>query len=288
MRFKLRAPFTFDLYRGLQDLTREPFGLTEKLDGDIYQTVLCGILVSVRQTGRKSLEVELDHESSEVRSSITEQLKRKFDFYQDMNAFHEFARRDTNLVQLIDRLAGLTMFQKSTPFEALVTAITDQQLNTSFATTLKRRLITSYGRCWTAGVADLMSFPEPSQLAKLKNNALRSLQYSGAKSRYIIELARGVVSGKYPLQDWSRLGDGTLLEELISIYGVGRWTAEYAAMVGYGRADIVPAADIGLQKAVQRCYGLEHRPTEAEVRDLSESWRPWRGLVTYYLWHGFE
>ena len=288
MRFRLRAPFPFDLYRGLKDLTRQPFGLTEKLEDDIYRTVRKGILVSVRQTGEKTLEVEIGHEKPGVKSAIAEELKLKFGFHQDINAFYEFARRDPKLWDLVNRLVGLTMFQKSTPFEALVTAITDQQLNTTFSAELKRRLITSYGRRWTAGAADLMSFPEPSQLATLRSDTLRPLQYSGSKSRYIIGLARGVVSGDYPLHEWSGLDDEELLERLMSIHGVGRWTAEYAAMVGYGRVDIVPAADIGLQRAVQPCYGFDHRPTEAEVRDLSESWRPWRGLVTYYLWHGFE
>lgn len=288
MRFRLRSPFPFDLYRGLQDLTRQPFGLTERLDGDTYYTLLHGDLVSVRQTGRITLEVELRQENPSIRPPIREELKRRFGLHQNITAFYEFARSDPILERLIGKLPGLTMFQKSTPFEALVTAITDQQLNTAFATRLKRRLITSYGRRWTAGAADLMEFPEPSQLATLRSDALRPLQYSGSKSRCIIGLARDVVSGDYPLQDWSGLDDEGLLEQLMSIHGVGRWTAEYAAMIGYGRVDVVPAADIGLQKAVQRCYRLDHRPTEAEVRDLSQSWRPWRGLATYYLWHGFE
>jgi DNA-3-methyladenine glycosylase II len=68
------------------------------------------------------------------------------------------------------------------------------------------------------------------------------------------------------------------------IRGIGRWTAEYVLLRGLGRWDVLPATDAGLINGVRRAYHLDHRPSPEEITSLSERWRPWRGLATYYLW----
>jgi len=288
-KFTITTQGPFNFYRGLEDLTREPFGLTEQLEKEHYRTILFNRPVTIRQEKKNSnLIVEFDSTNQSMKRQVTKEITRRFGLLQDLNAFYRFAERNPKLIPIIHKLRGLTMFQKSSPFEALVTAITDQQLNVSFATTLKRRLILTYGKRFNHQNIELWAFPSYENLALLKDNALRSLQYSNSKSRYIIQLARGIVAGNYPVDLWSQLDDVNLVQSLIQIYGVGRWTAEYVAMIGYNRCDISPAADLGLQKAVKLCYGLTHRPGEDEVRAIAEEWRPWRGLVTYYLWHAFE
>lgn len=287
MAFTLGSKGPFNLYIGLGDLTREPFGLTEQLINKKYYTVLSGQLVTITQEKPDGiLTIEIDNWGLELQQTIISELKNRFGLNQDIIRFYRFAKKDPHLALIIENLNGLRMYQKS-PFEALVTAITDQQLNVAFATTLKHRLITHYGIHFTDN-SELWTFPTPEKIADLPEDALRPLQYSGSKSRFIIRLAKGIVSGEYPVEHWVSLKDDELLQVLMSIYGVGRWTAEYAAMIGFNRTDLVPAADIGLQKAVQRCYHLEERPTETQVREIAENWKPWRGLVTYYLWHGFE
>ncbi|MCH8012452.1 MAG: DNA-3-methyladenine glycosylase 2 family protein [Candidatus Marinimicrobia bacterium] len=287
MVFTLDPKGPFNLYIGLGDLTREPFGLTEQLKNKKYYTVLSGQLVTVTQEKHDGvLTIEIDNRDSELQQIVISELKNRFGLNQDIIQFYRFAKKDPHLAPLIETLIGLRMYQKS-PFEALITAITDQQLNVAFATTLKHRLITHYGLHFTDN-SELWTFPTPEKIANLPEDALRPLQYSGSKSRFIIRLAKGIMSGEYSLDHWTSLKDDELLEVLMSIYGVGKWTAEYAAMIGFNRTDLVPAADIGLQKAVQRCYHLEERPTETQVREIAENWKPWRGLVTYYLWHGFE
>jgi DNA-3-methyladenine glycosylase II len=74
------------------------------------------------------------------------------------------------------------------------------------------------------------------------------------------------------------------IARLTRIRGIGRWTAEYALMRGYGARDALPAADIGLRNAVTRVYGLDHQATEAEVRTLAQAWAGWRSYGAFYLW----
>jgi DNA-3-methyladenine glycosylase II len=73
-------------------------------------------------------------------------------------------------------------------------------------------------------------------------------------------------------------------QALMALRGVGRWTAEYALMRGLGARDELPAADVGLQIAATRLYGLERRPTEPELRALAEPWTGWRSYYAFYLW----
>ena len=126
-------------------------------------------------------------------------------------------------------------------------------------------------------------FPASGELARLDPLALYPLQFTRNKSRYIIELARRFLSEPH----WETLTgpDEELVSRLCTLRGVGPWTAEYAAMVGLGLVDTLPAADIGLLRMVRRIYHLAERPTEKQVRELGQDWSPWRGLVTFYLWH---
>ena len=116
--------------------------------------------------------------------------------------------------------------------------------------------------------------------------ALRPLQYTRNKSSFITGLARTFLAEPA----WNRLSgdDESIVQQLCGLRGIGRWTAEYGAMMGLGITDTLPAADIALMRMVQRVARLARRPTEPEVREFGARWSPWRGLVTFYLWREEE
>tara|TARA_B100000315_G_C14596161_1_gene599734 strand:+ start:25422 stop:26291 length:870 start_codon:yes stop_codon:yes gene_type:complete len=289
VKITLQPKGPFDFYKGLNDLTRQPFNLTEHLTRKNYQTILFGNIISIAQDNSNgNLIIQTDANSDKQHLQISQEISQRFGLNQKITSFYKFISGNEYLKPMIQKLNGLRMYQKSTPFEALVTAITDQQLNVAFAIKLKQRFIKNFGIKHQVNGEIFYSFPTPEQIALLKDDALKQFQYSGMKSKYIIQLAKGIVKGDYPLENWMTLKNDELIERLTGIYGVGRWTAEYTAMIGFNRCDIVPAADIGLQRAVQKCYGLSKRPTEDDVRKIAESWQPWRGLTTYYLWHAYE
>jgi DNA-3-methyladenine glycosylase II len=89
---------------------------------------------------------------------------------------------------------------------------------------------------------------------------------------------------------WARLTgtDEEIVSRLDQLMGVGRWTAEYAAMIGLGLVDTLPAADIALMRMVQQTFDLPERPDEQALRKIGEQWSPWRGMVTFYLWRQEE
>lgn len=126
---------------------------------------------------------------------------------------------------------------------------------------------------------------EAGLLPKLKRSVSAAIPvFSLRKAEYVMEFARKVSEGSPDLEALERMEDEKAIEYLTGIRGVGRWTAECILLLGLGRPDLLPADDIGLRNAVTRAYTLDHQATEAEVRQIGESWRPWRSWVTRYLW----
>jgi DNA-3-methyladenine glycosylase II len=158
--------------------------------------------------------------------------------------------------------------QAATVYETVVSAILEQQVNLTFAHQVKKALIETYGRWAEFDGSRYYTFPEPAALAIVTPRDLRRLQISGPKARYIIELSRLTL-------------DGTL--DLEGLRG-GPWTAQYVGLRALGHLDCLPAADVGLQKAIQHFYRLRKQPTASRVEKIARRWAGWRSYFTYYLW----
>ena len=281
---KISVPADFRFYQTLRDTTRQPFGLTECLLDSVYYTLINGTLVTIRHNEKNNVLVI---SSAHPIARLHEIIRLRFGLDQNLADFNN-RQYDQELRTIITRLSGLRLFQKPTPFEALVAAIVDQQLNLAFAEKLKRRLITTYGSVHKFNQIKLYEFPTPQMLAKLDDEALRPLQFSNNKSRFVIQLAKKITTGEISLNNWTNQSDAILYSKLISIYGIGPWTAEYSAMVGFNRLNAFPAADIGLLNALKAIYRMEKRPTPAEAHKLAKQWEPYRGLMTFYIWYAYE
>lgn len=287
MQIKLAVPRDFRFYQTLQDTTRQPFGLTECLVGETYYTLIDEHLIAIVHHNDKShlfvkFSADLDT------AALTDNLINRFGLKQDLDGFYHQLSGDPLFDIIIEPLKGLRIFQKASPFEALVAAIVDQQLNLKFAETLITRLIKIFGKRHIFDDIILYEFPTAETLAQQDDLVLRPFQFTNNKSRYIIRLARDIANGNIVPEDWNNLDDAELLKNLISIYGVGPWTAEYSALVGFNRLNMLPTADIGLLNALQKVYQLEERPSAKKVREIARKWEPYRGMVTFYLWYAYE
>ncbi len=287
MHLDLDVPRDFRFYQTLQDSTRQPFGLTECLNGETYCTLIEDQLVAITHLSDQS-KLLVEYGNRLDQPQLTIELRRRFGLDQDLENYYARLSGDPVYGKIILPLKGLRIFQKATPFEALVTAIADQQLNLPFAETLKSRLIENFGVEHKFNNFILYKFPTPEHLARQDELALRRFQFTTNKSRFIIRLAKSIIDGEIYPKDWYSLDDEKLLTNLQSIYGVGPWTAEYVALVGYQRLNMLPAADIGLLNATQKVYQLSKRPTQDEMRQIASNWEPYRGMVTFYLWYAYE
>lgn len=291
---KIRGPFDFQ--RVFRDVTRAPFQLTEIVN----ENAMSGVFPI--GTGLVGAQIEGSGEVEDVQISVTwevlsgqvgsEEIKSYFrDLFQtdvDLGKFYRHVSGDEVLASLTTRLYGFKFIRKHSFFEAMATAIIDQQLNVAFATTLRERFIRQFGRRIEWRGASHHIFPQPQDLTDVTPAVLRPLQFSQRKAEYILDIAGALRERTLRPEALAGLDDAALLQALMTLRGVGRWTAEYVGMMAFGRVDYLPAADIGLQRAIQLLYKLPERPTEAEVRIRGEAWRPFRGLATFYLWHALE
>ncbi|WDL98539.1 DNA-3-methyladenine glycosylase family protein [Alicyclobacillus sp. ALC3] len=221
-----------------------------------------------------------ESEGAEVR----ERLARMFSTNVNLQGFYSRMETQAGWGGLIKQLYGLRAIQDADLFESMVKVIVGQQLNVQFAATLVERLVDLGGEVVDWHSTSLPVFPSAERVADWSYEDLRALSFSQRKAEYVIDFARAVVNGRIGLDElWSK-SDAEIYDTLMPLRGVGRWTVECFLLFGMGRPDVMPAADIGVQNAIQKLYGLEHRPKEDEVRQLSEPWAPWRSYATYYLW----
>ena len=203
----------------------------------------------------------------------------------DLEAFYDTVKKDRLLHDHCRKNIGLKPVLEPTLFEALTWAIIGQQVNLRFACQVKRGMLEQFAKRKTIDGHIFYQYPEPAELANLNPLTWRQFKCSTRKAEYVIGLAKQVQDG-FDLGGLTRLSDEKIIEKLVQIRGIGRWTAEYVLIQGFGRWDALPTGDAGLLNGFKQVYGLDRKPTEEELREQAELWRPYRGLSTYYLWWG--
>lgn len=211
-----------------------------------------------------------------------------FSLNRPLTSFYRMAEKnDPVLHRLTLRHRGAHMLLEPDVYEAAILSIIGQQVNLTFAAALKRSLILKCNQSFDWQGRTYYAFPSPEKVASLSYDELHALKFSRRKAEYVIDFARLVAEGKFPVDAISRMSNEEAIDRMAKLRGIGRWTAECALLFGLGRPDILPALDIGLRNAVRLFYGLPQQPTEKEVRRLAEAWKGWESYATYYLWAAF-
>lgn len=192
--------------------------------------------------------------------------------------YHHFSK--TPLKPLFDEHWGTPLILDFNLFDCLVKCIIHQQLNTPFARILTERFVKTFGY-ERDGV---FFYPSPEKVANLTVADLRKLQFSERKGEYVIGIARKVVEGKLNLEKLREKTDDEIFEEMLKLKGVGPWTVENFLILGLGKPNLFPVADIGLQKAIQKLFQLKERPTRQEMLAYKEEWSPYGSYASIYLW----
>ena len=173
--------------------------------------------------------------------------------------------------RLVPRRAG-------THYDALVRSIVFQQLSGKAAGTIHRRLCELYPR----------NNPRADLLLATSDETLRGAGLSRQKIGYLRDLATRVTDRSLPLAHLGRLPDDAIIEHLVQVKGIGRWTVQMFLMFRLGRPDVLPDLDLGIQTAIQRTYGLRKRPGPKDVLRIGERWRPYASTASWYLWRSLE
>ena len=160
-------------------------------------------------------------------------------------------------------------------FHALARAIIYQQLAGKAARTIHDRV-----RALTPG----SRFPNAEAIGTLSDEKLRGAGLSRAKLAAIRDLSARVLAGELPLRSIARLDDEAVIERLVAVRGIGRWTAQMFLLSRLGRLDVLAEGDLGLQEGLRRLDGLKERPTPRELAARGEAWAPLRSVASWVLW----
>lgn len=222
--------------------------------------------------------------SKQDEQEVSRLLRRIFSLEADLEAFYSQCGDDPALAVPISQFQGARMLCDADVFACTLSTIISQQINLTFASELKRRLWQLVGVPVAIGDQIYYADPLPEAVARLDYADLQALQFTLRKAEYIIDFARSVAEGSFDLDSLDDLDDEAAMDKLCSVRGFGPWTAECILLFGLGRSDLLPAKDVGLQRAISRVLGCRQRIDEQELRHLAEPWRPWRSWATYYLW----
>ena len=183
---------------------------------------------------------------------------------------------------LIAACPGLRIPQAATPFEALSWAITGQQISLAAAITLRSRLIQACGR----SSGNLACFPDATSLIGLSATRLTDAGFSRRKAETLRETSARVLDGDLPLDDWWATGaqPDMIRERLLTIPGIGPWTADYTLLRGFGHADASLHGDVAVRRGLQTSLGLIEKPAPAQTEDWLRAFAPWRAFVAAHLW----
>jgi DNA-3-methyladenine glycosylase II len=177
---------------------------------------------------------------------------------------------------------GLEDFRSGLPsdsYATLIRAIAGQQLSNRAAVAIYNKLLDRYGG----------RPPTPAEILGEDPDELRvAAGLSHAKVRYLRSLAEHVLDGSLDLDNLDNLPDEEVIAELVSVKGIGLWSAQMFLIVHLHRPDVLPVGDLGIRKAVMNLYGLPALPTPAEVTEIGEPWRPYRTLACLYLWRSLH
>ena len=189
-------------------------------------------------------------------------------------------RRDPALAPVIRKYKGRSPLDAPIvdPFSALVRTITAQQISTKAAATIHGRLVA------------LMpgSIATPEALVSITDEQLRAAGLSRQKSAYLRDLGLKVASGELPIHSLDTLTDEEVIQAIVKVKGLGRWSAEMFLMFRLRRPDVLPVDDLGIVTAIQRLYRLRKKPKADRIRKIGEAWRPYRTVACWYLWRSLE
>ena len=184
--------------------------------------------------------------------------------------------KDKQLGKIISNYPKDFLFSKSDPFYTLARSIVGQQISVRAAQAVWDKLESKVKKI------------EPNYISKMHFMSLRSCGLSRQKIKYLKSLSLAFIQNKINPEKWKKYSDEDIINELVLIKGIGRWTAEMYLIFNLCRPDIFPVDDIGLLRGICKCYNLNYPIKKEAALKMSENWRPYRSVATWYFWRSLD
>jgi DNA-3-methyladenine glycosylase II len=206
----------------------------------------------------------------------------------DLAGFRAGINKDKRLGGLVDALPGYKAMRGPDLWTMMLSSLVAQQISGAAARSIRNKLARAYGHVVRVDGADVPVVPSTERLYDLREEDLRAVGFSQKKAEYARGIAQALLDGTIVPEELKRMPPDEMIRKLSSLRGVGVWTAECIGIFCIGHPDLIPADDLGIQKAITHLYKLKVDPKPKEVRARGEKWKGWRSYATTYLWAGLN
>jgi DNA-3-methyladenine glycosylase II len=200
------------------------------------------------------------------------------DYWDD--ACKHLAKRDRVMKKLIPQFGEARLQSRGDAFTTLARSIVGQQISVKAAQSVWDK--------FAAAVGGQPTRLQPTGVLALDAPALRGVGLSARKAEYLRDLARHFDDGVVHVAQWQQMDDEAIIDELVAIRGIGRWTAEMFLIFHLMRPNVLPLDDLGLLKGISLSYFSGEPVSRSEARELGEGWAPFRSVATWYLWRSLD
>lgn len=183
---------------------------------------------------------------------------------------------DPVLGGIIARAGDSMLRPRHDPFFSLSRSIVGQQISVKAAESVWQKMLGRLGEI------------SPESVGGEEVESLRGCGLSRQKASYLLSLAGHFLDGSLQQEQWGGMDDEAVIERLVKVKGIGRWTAEMFLIFHLLRPDVLPVDDIGIQKAIANHFNNGERPKPGEMIAIAEPWRPWRSVASWYLWRSLD
>ncbi len=290
---RIRAPKEFSFSENLKYLSRSSNEcLFDIVDQKIYRALVVEnetLLIEISAMNETELTVRFPGRTAtmdnKVKDAVSQYIRHWFDLETNLLPFYELAHNDPILQKPVNQFFGLRNMGIPDLFEAIAWGILGQQINLTYAYTLKRRLVEGFGDFVEFDGKQYWLFPAPDVIAKLTVEDFADLRMTVKKCEYLIGVAQLIAEGELTIEKLLNAKNVKEAEKMLTkIRGIGPWTANYVLMRCLRFPAAFPIDDVGLHNSMKLVMQTEAKPTKTEILKLSEAWADWKSYATFYLW----
>jgi DNA-3-methyladenine glycosylase II len=195
-------------------------------------------------------------------------------------ACKHLSKRDRVMRKLIPRFGEGRLQSRGDAFTTLARSIVGQQISVKAAQSVWDRFV--------ALMAEPATRLQPAAVLSLETTVVRGAGLSARKVEYLFDLAQHFGSGSVHVGQWEKMDDEAIIDELVAIRGIGRWTAEMFLIFHLMRPNVLPLDDLGLLKGISLNYFSGEPVSRAEAREVGDAWAPYRSVATWYIWRSLD
>ncbi len=195
-------------------------------------------------------------------------------------ACRHLVKRDRVMKKLIPAFGEARLQSRSDAFTTLARSVIGQQISAKTAQVAWEK--------FAALIGGSSNRVQPAAVLALPDGALRAAGLSARKVDYLCDLAQNFEAGKVHVRQWAQMEDEAIIDELVAIRGIGRWTAEMFLIFHLIRPNVMPLDDPRLLKGISENYFSGEPVSRAEAREVGDAWSPYRSVATWYIWRSLD